>query len=410
MIKEKLWTKDYILLIIASFGSALLVSFFLNTLPVYAERISGSAVYAGLVTTVYSIAALCTRPVVGIIAEKIDRVKLVIIGLAMMTIACYSYTFAGAILILLILRAVHGIGFGVKSTASGVLVAEIIPTSRFAEGIGMFGLYLPVANAIGPALGLWIVGDASTEGFHFLFRIAGVIGVISIVIMFIIKADRRRDKTGSIDKGDICDEAETEENDLALPKSFMGFEFGVVYPSVVLALMYFGYAAIVSFLPIYGLSKGWSGVGVFYTIGAIALFVSRLIYSKLAKKYGYHIFVILSLVLFAGTLISIPLITSIYVLYIFSVFYGIAMGVVPMVVNTLVLERSSENRKGTATAAYTSAMDIGVGIGSIVLGSIVDAQGYTIAFVLSGIISLAALLIYMMTIMREDGKYNNAYH
>jgi predicted MFS family arabinose efflux permease len=92
------------------------------------------------------------------------------------------------------------------------------------------------------------------------------------------------------------------------------------------------------------------------------------------------------------------------------VFYGIAMGVVPMVVNTLVLERSSENRKGTATAAYTSAMDIGVGIGSIVLGSIVDAQGYTIAFVLSGIISLAALLIYMMTIMREDGKYNNAYH
>ena len=148
-MKEKLWTRNFILLVMASLGSGFLVSLFLNTLPLYAEQMTGTAVYAGLVTSCYSMAALATRPVVGILCEKMSALKLIIIGLVMMAVSCYAYSFATAIAGLLFIRILHGIGFGIKSTASGVLAAEIIPKSRFAEGIGMFGLYLPVANAIG---------------------------------------------------------------------------------------------------------------------------------------------------------------------------------------------------------------------------------------------------------------------
>ena len=120
-------------------------------------------------------AALATRPVVGILCEKMSALKLIIIGLVMLAVSCYAYSFATAIAGLLFIRILHGIGFGIKSTASGVLAAEIIPKSRFAEGIGMFGLYLPVANAIGPALGLWVAENGS---FKTLFMIAGIIGIV----------------------------------------------------------------------------------------------------------------------------------------------------------------------------------------------------------------------------------------
>lgn len=173
-MKEKLWTRNFILLVMASLGSGFLVSLFLNTLPLYAEQMTGIAVYAGLVTSCYSMAALATRPVVGILCEKMSALKLIIIGLVMMAVSCYAYSFATAIAGLLFIRILHGIGFGIKSTASGVLAAEIIPKSRFAEGIGMFGLYLPVANAIGPALGLWVAENGS---FKTLFMIAGIIGI-----------------------------------------------------------------------------------------------------------------------------------------------------------------------------------------------------------------------------------------
>ena len=95
METDRLWTKNYILLIVASFGTAMLVALFFNTLPLYAEHLSGAATYAGLVTTAYSISALATRPVVGVMTAKYSRVKLMLIGIILMTIACYCYTYAG---------------------------------------------------------------------------------------------------------------------------------------------------------------------------------------------------------------------------------------------------------------------------------------------------------------------------
>jgi predicted MFS family arabinose efflux permease len=403
MSEDKLWTRDYILLIIASLGSAFLVSFFLNTLPLYAEQMSGKAAYAGLMTTVYSIAALATRPVVGVACEHVRKVRLVIIGLVVMTSVCFSYMAAGTLFALLLLRAVHGIGFGIKSTTSGVVAAEIIPKSRFAEGIGIYGLYLPVANAIGPALGLFIIGSGGTAGFRKLFVLAGIIGMISIIVMLNLKygKEESRQPRRSQQEKTKLNEAERK----ALPKTICGFEFGVVYPSIVLVLMYFGYSAIASFLPSLGVSRGLEGIGLFYTIGAAALFLSRLIYSKLVKRFGYNLFMIMSLLLFAVALIVIAFAKSIVIMYIMSVLYGIAMGIVPMVVNTQVLERCSSKRSGTAMAAYTSSMDIGIGVGSIALGIIADATSYATIFVIAGVCSLLAAAVYCLTVVRDNNAY-----
>lgn len=398
MDTDRLWTKNYILLIVASFGTAMLVALFFNTLPLYAERLSGAATYAGLVTTAYSIAALATRPVVGVMATRYSRVKLMLIGIILMTIACYCYTYATVIFFLIALRVVQGIGFGIKSTASGVLAAEIIPPSRFAEGIGMYGLYIPVANAIGPAVGLWVVGSAGMAGFHKLFIIAGVIGIVSFIIMMFVRPAPPDSDTETGAKNEIGKED--------LPKTIFGFEFGVVYPSIVLMLMYFGHSAVTTFVPIFAMSKGWTGVGFFYTISAISLFTARLFYSKMAKRYGFHKFTIGSLILFSGALFVIPFLQSQSQLYILACFYGAAQGIVPMVINTQVLMRCSVQRRGTAIASYTSSMDIGIGLGAIVLGIVADAMGYSTTFIIAGLASVFSLIVYCTTIMRDEEKYS----
>ena len=400
-MQDKLWTKNFILLIVASLGSGFLVSLFLNTLPIYAEQMTGTAVYAGLVTTGYSMAALATRPVVGILCERVSALKLIIIGLSMMMVTCYAYKFASTIAVLILIRVLHGIGFGIKSTASGVLAAEIIPKSRFAEGIGMFGLYLPVANAIGPAFGLWVAEEGS---FQTLFNIAGAIGIVSVVLMFLIRQPRTSSQEAGKKRVDAGEEQETISAD-RLPKSFIGFEFGVVYPSLTLMLVYFGYSAIISFVALYAISSGVSGIGLFFTIGAIALFVARLFFAKLVKRYGYHRFVIVSIILFAAVLFLIPHIENIIALYGCSIFYGAALGIVPMAVNAQVLERCSVKRRGTAMAAYTSSMDLGIGIGSVLMGAVVDSAGFTPAFSMAGGICAAGAVVYVLTVARDHEQY-----
>lgn len=445
MKAEKLWTRNFILIMIVSLFSGFLVNFFTNTMPVYAEEMTHTAVYAGLVTTTYTVAALATRPLVGVACEKMDSKKLIICGLILMTVSCFGYMFAATIWIILAIRIIHGIGFGIKTTASGVLVADIIPKSRFAEGIGMFGLYLPVTNAIGPAFGLYVVESGK---FSTLFVIAGGLGCIAIILMMLMKdsgnaslkskvtevrtdeaehaagcrtaneaaraaADEAASEIVKMENGASSEAVNKDANDstvnhaglVELPKTFLKFEFGVVYPSIVLALTYFGYSAIISFIALYGQSEGMKGVGLFFTIGAVALFISRYIFAKLVKKFGYHRFVVGSLVLFAVILILIPYTRNMYLLYGMSVFYGIALGIVPMAVNAQVLERCSMKRRGTATAAYTSAMDIGIGIGSITLGIIVEMTSFKIAFGVAGAVCLVAVAVYLVTVVRDHEEY-----
>lgn len=71
----------------------------------------------------------------------------------------------------------------------------------------------------------------------------------------------------------------------------------------------------------------------------------------------------------------IPFLQSQTQLYILAAFYGAAQGIAPMVINTQVLMRCSVQRRGTAIASYTSSMDIGIGLGAIVLGIVADAMG-----------------------------------
>ncbi|MDO4515297.1 MAG: MFS transporter, partial [Lachnospiraceae bacterium] len=166
-----------------------------------------------------------------------------------------------------------------------------------------------------------------------------------------------------------------------------------------------GYSAVISFVALYAVSNNIEGIGLFFTIGAIALFAARLMFAKLVDRFGYHIFVLVSTVLFAIVLVLIPHLHNIMALYAASIFYGSALGIVPMAVNAQVLERCSQKRRGTAMAAYTSSMDLGVAIGSILMGAVVDAGGFTPAFTLSGCICAMGAVVYALTVTRDHKKY-----
>jgi MFS family permease len=48
---------------------------------------------------------------------------------------------------IIFIRILHGIGFGIHSTTSGAVIADIVPKSRLGEGLGYFGIYNTIAVA-----------------------------------------------------------------------------------------------------------------------------------------------------------------------------------------------------------------------------------------------------------------------
>lgn len=390
--RERLWCKDYILIMIASAGMSFCNYFFFSTLPIYAQMLSGTAAYAGLMTSVYTFAALAIRPFSGIISDKFGRTKLLILGAFLCSVACIMYNFASVLMLLIFVRILHGIGFGMHSTSGGAVAADVIPKSRMAEGIGYFGLYGTVAVALAPGIALSIIGNGEMQEFRALFILAAFVSFVSMIFDCFITYER---KNSNSLHSKLISKNKNDSDKGNLPKTFLGFEYAVFLPAAVLILLYISFSSVVSFLALFAYERHLGNVGLFFTINAVGLSLSRVLVGKVADKRGEDIVVIPGIVVIALCFLLIPLVNSLVYLLLIAFPLGMAQGAVVPVINTLILKRCSSKRRGTASAAYFSSIDIGYGIGSIIFGIIAAGLNYYFVYFGSMIFTVIALVVYL---------------
>lgn len=93
----------------------------------------------------------------------------------------YLYGMVGSIALIILVRLGHGLGWGLAGTSTATIAAEIIPKSRFAEGMGWFSLANGLSMAFAPALGIYLGGLC---GLRSVFLIAAAIALVSFGIGF----------------------------------------------------------------------------------------------------------------------------------------------------------------------------------------------------------------------------------
>jgi len=406
--RSKLWTSDFILIIIVSTGISFSNYFLMTTLPIYAQEISGSVAYSGFMTGVYALAALTVRPISGKIIDKYGRKKALLFGTFLYSLICLFYNFSAVIGLLIFTRILHGIGFGIQTTAGGAVAADVIPKARMTEGIGYFGLYTTITTAIAPGIAFFIIGDGQIEKFRMLFIISAGISLISMIFACFIKYECK----GNLNHDDITTNeyrnaiiGDDVANTQTLPKTILGFEYAAFLPAAVIMLVYFGYSTIMSFLALYALEEKIGNIGSFFTVMAFGLLFSRTFMGKVADNYGPNKVVIPGIIILASCFGIIPLTHSLFVLLLVAGPLGLAMGSVVPAVNVLIINRCSPQRRGTATAAYFSAIDIGLGFGSIFSGIIATYFGYASVFLGALILILIALLIFVFGLAKMDKVY-----
>jgi MFS family permease len=408
---ERLFTKDYILIMLAATGTSLCNFFFFTALPLYAERISGSDLYSGLMLTVYSIAALAARPVTGILSDKIGRVRLLLAGALVCAVCCAFYGVTTAIILLLAIRVLNGLGFGVHSTMAGAVVADVIPKSRMSEGIGYFSMYATLSTAIGPFIALKIVGDGELHSYRTLFFVASGLWLMSLAAASLITYERmarRESETRAIAEPAAETDRGAEEADGPagpLPRTFLGFEYAVFLPVVVLILLNFASSSLNTFLTLFAQERTLGNIGVFFTINAAGLFISRLLFGRLADRRGPDIVVIPGIVGLALCYGIIPFIQTPVWLFVLGFPIGLAGGAILPSINALIFRRCSPQRRGTASAAYFAALDIGFAIGGTAFGFIAERLGYSYIYWAAAGLALLAVLVYVKAVAENKRRW-----
>src|SRR5699024_12699604 len=69
----------------------------------------------------------------------------------------YFYLWVNTFTPLLILRFIHGISFGILTTATSAIAANIVPEARRGAGMGYFSMAMNIAVVAGPFIGLTLL-------------------------------------------------------------------------------------------------------------------------------------------------------------------------------------------------------------------------------------------------------------
>ena len=89
--KVKLWTKDFVLIIVINFLVFLNHLMILSTFPFYVEHLGGSEAASGLAAALFSIVAVFCRPVIGWMLDTGKRKAILLIGLVGMALMPVGY-------------------------------------------------------------------------------------------------------------------------------------------------------------------------------------------------------------------------------------------------------------------------------------------------------------------------------
>lgn len=386
-MRDKLFTSSYIAILGANFMLFFAFYLILPVLPFYLkEEFMSANGLVGLVLATYTVAALTIRPFAGFLLDSMARKPLYMFTYALFTVIFGGYMVAWSILVVMAVRAVHGLAFGIVTVAGNTIVIDIMPSSRRGEGLGYYGLANNIAMAIGPMVGLFLHDYVS---FDVIFGISMLSGCIGIVLAYCVKTEKKV----SVPEG---------RRSVSLDRFLLlkGIPAGVA-----LLLLSIPYGITSTYIAMYAKELGLTvQSGLFFTFMACGMMVSRIFSGRLVDK-GYIPEVIkvgMVMVIFCyfglaslKPLAAVNMLAADVLFVITATVVGAGFGIIFPAYNTLFVNLAEHNRRGTATSTYLTSWDAGIGIGLVLGGVISGESSFSTAYVVGGTLCVISTLLFV---------------
>ena len=274
MPSEKVWTRNFLLIILINFLVFMNHIMVLSTFPMFLEQVLGlNEAVAGAAAFAFSAVAVILRPIIGWLLDCGRRRGVLLIGLTGMLLmplgyaasaafTASGYVLTAAVALALVCRMLHGAALAFSNTTGATIASDALPQKRFAEGMGYFGMATALATSLAPALGLALM----KVSFTVLFLTASGFMLISLLLCLMMKP---------------LSVPQAEKK----PLDFKTLIDADAVPASVICLVFLlTWGALENFLADYAIKNSLPSGGIFFAITAVMLFLVRVTIGKLADK------------------------------------------------------------------------------------------------------------------------------
>lgn len=377
--RTRLWTKDFVIVSSINFFITLIFYLLMVTLAIYAvNELDASTSEAGLISGIFIIGTLIGRLFIGRFIDSIGRKKTLFIGLIFFTLTTLLYFVDLGIGFLLVNRLIHGMAMGMASTATGTIVAQIIPATRKGEGIGYYSMSATLATAIGPFIGLYMAQHTS---FQVIFSFCLALGVISLITAFFLYVPALK-VTAKV----------TESKGFKL-SNFI--EPKALPISIITLLLAFCYSSVLSFISFYAIEIDLvNTASFFFVVYAVAVLLSRPFSGPLMDRKGSNFIMYPAFIIFGVGLLLLSMTTNSFTLLAAGFLIGLGFGNMQSSSQAIAVKLTPPHRMGMATSTFFIMLDAGLGFGPYILGFIIPVTGYSTLYVILGVVVILTSVLY----------------
>ena len=375
---RKILTRDFILAFFAQFTFTMANHILIPTLPIYLSRLDSKETEIGILIGIFTVSSLVLRPFTGKILLRTPEKKIMIIGALLFGLTSVGYLVALPFWPFLFVRLFQGIGYAFFYTASFTLIANISPEAHRGQSISYYLLALNISLALGPSLGMFLINR-----FDFTTLFLVCLG-LSLGSFFIINKLGGRHVAALEDSSTASSFFISRE---ALPASTMSFFF------------FFIWGALTAFFPLYAIRHGMVNPGFFFTMIAIMLISSRLLGARISDLYSSKKIIFPCLITFIVSTVIIAFSKTLPMFVLAALIWGIGHAFFYPALAVFILDRVGSSRS-LAMATLTAMTDLGIFMGPVVMGVVIQFTSYLIMFLCLSLIGIFSL-IYFHLFVRE---------
>jgi MFS family permease len=345
-------------------------------IPLYVDDMGGSAFVAGLALLAFSLPSFTVRPFVGRMADRWSAAGVLAVGLMLLAIGSVLFL-VPLLAMLFVANMIRGMGWAGLNTGGYTVLAMAAPAERRGEAAGYYTSVTASANIFFPALGLWIVTEHA--GFSLVAMLSIAFAALGAPIAWRLKRETHV----------------PSESRAARDASFAGLiDRGVLLATGLNLCSNLVNPSVMAFLPLYARSLGIENIGFFYIVSGITNIIVRPVLGKWADTIGRGPSIVIGLLAQLLGLILILAASGLTLILVGGVFFSIGGAIIGSTTTALAMDLANPRTRGQAMATFSISFQLGVGIGAIVSGALIDLVSFAGMYVGSiVIISLGFALI-----------------
>lgn len=359
-------------------------------LPVYAHDLGANGLYIGLIFGAFSLSRTIFLPYFGRQSDKKGRKPFIVTGLFSYAVISVAFILSTGVESLIVIRFVQGITSAMIMPVVQAYVGDITPRGKEGWIMGLFNMSMFLGLSAGPLIGGVVKDRFSLQSAFICMGALSFVGFALSLIFLPPTAEEHVVKKGR---------APVRWSQILLDRTIAGlFFFRLAYTACI--------GIIWGFLPVFAdtqFSISASAIGILVMLGILVSGVIHVPMGWLADRVSRKAMIILG-----GLVVSLAVYAYNHAggfrdMFLASMIFGLGGGVaMPSLMAAAVLQGSHNDAMGSVMALLTVAHSLGMLVGSVLGGVMMDWFELRQAFILGALVMILGTIAFAVCTWRAD--------